>query len=128
MGATKTVLIVEDDRSLRWMYASALRMAGFQVRESGDGLAALHEIDHRPVPDCVVLDLGLPVLSGHAVKQELAASAEMREIPVVIVTGSDADVSHLGATCVLRKPVSPESLIETVQRCITSPSRHTERT
>ena len=126
--AAKTILIVEDDRSLRWMYASALRMAGFEVRECSDGLSALHEIDHRPMPDCVVLDLGLPLLSGHAVKQELAASAEMREIPVVIVTGSDADVSQLGANCVLRKPISPENLIETVQRCIVSPSRHTERT
>ena len=127
MGA-KTILVVEDDRSLRRMYASALRLAGFDVRESGDGLNALHEIDHRPMPDCVVLDLGLPLLSGQAVKQELAASAELRQIPVVIVTGSDADLSQLGANCVLRKPVSPESLIATVQRCIASPSRHIERT
>jgi CheY-like chemotaxis protein len=125
MASSKIILIVEDDRDLRRLYTTALRLAGFEVRESGNGFDALHQLDLQPKPDCVVLDLMLPVLSGQAVKQELAASAEMRHIPVVIVTGSDADVSDLGANCVLRKPATPEDLVGAVERCMAAGSGQT---
>ena len=126
MAAPKTVLIVEDDRELRRFLSGALRLAGYEVRESSDGYDALHQLHRPPAPDCIVLDLNLPVLSGYAVKQELAASAEMRHIPVIIVTGSDAALDYLGADCVLRKPVTPENLLGAVQRCMAMPKRHAD--
>ena len=116
----RTVLIVEDDHQLRALYSTELRLAGFEVRESGDGLRALHELDYEPTPDCIVLDLMLPVLSGHAVKHELAASAEMHDIPVIVITGSDANLDRFGARAVLRKPFLAADLVEAVERCTRS--------
>jgi CheY-like chemotaxis protein len=113
----RTILIVEDDADLRRLYASALRIAGYVVRESGDGLSALHQLDEVR-PDCIVLDLMLPRLSGYAVRSELAASAEMRDIPIVIVTGTEADSSRLGTSCILRKPALPDDVVVAVERCI----------
>jgi CheY-like chemotaxis protein len=118
MSGRRTILVVEDDEDLRRMYRAALMLAGFDVRESADGFRALHALDQKPAPSCIVLDLMLPVLSGQAVKHELASSAEMRDIPVLVVTGSDADVAHLGATLLLRKPVSPDQLVDAVERCL----------
>ena len=56
-----TVLIVEDDLALRQMYRAALAFAGFDIREVGNGLDALRQIDGDP-PDAVILDLGLPLM------------------------------------------------------------------
>lgn len=111
------VLVVEDDDDLRFILRSALSLAGFAVQEAGDGLDALRRLDSNP-PDLVVLDLTLPLLSGHAVRQEIAAHADTRRIPIVIVTGSAEDLSHLDVACVLRKPVESHQLVRTVRRCL----------
>jgi CheY-like chemotaxis protein len=56
------------------------------------------------------------------VHQEVAAHAHTRQIPVVIVTGSDMNLDHLQVPCVLRKPVDPERLVSTVRECLKLPS------
>ena len=119
MANSGTVLVVEDDPALRRMYRTALALAGFNVVEADDGLAALHFLEHR-APDLVVLDLMLPTMSGLVVQQEIAAHAHTRSIPIVIVTGSDLSLDHLDVPCVLRKPVSPESLVDAVRSCLAS--------
>lgn len=112
----RVILLVEDDVELRTMYRTALRIAGFYVIEAGDGLEALRALDADP-PDLVVLDLGLPRVSGYAVRAELAAQSHTRHIPVVVVTGAEPDAS-LDVPCLMRKPVTPDELIAAVNRCL----------
>ena len=119
----KTVLIVEDDVDLRRMFRTALALAGYAVVESGDGLHALHLLDGSAPPDVVILDLGLPIISGAAVRQEIAAHAHTRHIPVIIVTGEPGDHERLQAACVLRKPVTPDKLLQVVTSCIAAGER-----
>jgi DNA-binding response OmpR family regulator len=114
-----TILIVEDDIPLRDLYRTALVTAGFDVRVVGNGYDALQSLDDRR-PHLVILDLGLPVVSGYVVRQELAAQAHTRDIPVVIVTGETGAGDHLDADCVLTKPVTPDKLVEVVRRCLAS--------
>ena len=115
----ETILIVEDDADMRRMFRTALALAGYQVIEASNGLDAMRLLDADP-PRAVVLDLGLPIMSGRAVRQEIAAHAHTRDLPVIVVTGQPGDHHDLDAACVLRKPVSPERLIRTVQTCIAS--------
>jgi CheY-like chemotaxis protein len=122
MVRKRTILVVEDDEDLRRLFRTALTLSGYDVEEAGDGLEALQKLDHSP-PDLVVLDVMLPQFSGLIVQQELAAHVLTREIPVVIITGSGADLGHVGVACILRKPVTPEKLILTVQSCLTSGTR-----
>jgi DNA-binding response OmpR family regulator len=119
MVGRQTVLVVEDDPSLRHMYRTVLGLEGFSVIEAEDGLHALHQLDQHP-PDVVILDLMLPTLSGLVVQQEIAAHAHTRNIPVVIVTGSDMNLDGVAVPCVLRKPVSPDKLVDTVRACLQS--------
>ena len=119
----KTVLIVEDDVDLRRMFRTALALAGYAVIESGDGLHALHLLDGGAPPDAVILDLGLPIISAVAVLQEIAAHAHTRHIPVIIVTGEPGDHELLQAACVLRKPVTPDKLLQVVTSCIAAGER-----
>jgi len=109
-------LVVKDDAPLRAMYRTALRMAGFYVNEASNGLEALRALDSDP-PDLVVLDLGLPIVSGYAVRTEIAAHSHTRNIPVVVVTGTEPD-APLDVPCLLRKPVSPEALVAAVNKCL----------
>jgi DNA-binding response OmpR family regulator len=108
------VLVVDDDKDLRDLFAVALKSAGFQVRVADDGISALQLIELTP-PDVIVLDLMLPMLDGASVRQEMSAHANTRHIPVVIVTGSTLDLTHLGVAATLRKPVEPGTLITAVR-------------
>ena len=121
MVAGKRVLIVEDDLDARRMFRMWLMSDGFDVVEATNGLEALRVID-RERPDAVLLDLGLPLMSGHIVRQEIAAQAHTRHIPVVIVTGQAGPHSYRDVVCVLTKPVEPNKLVDAVRRCIASGS------
>ena len=113
----KRILVVEDDADLRRLFRTALSLAGFHVDEAADGVDALRIIENR-APDLVVLDLMLRSLDGMSVQQELAARAVTCDIPIVVVTGSNLDVAGVNVSCVLRKPVMPDQLVETVRHCL----------
>jgi DNA-binding response OmpR family regulator len=115
--SSQSILIVEDDADLRAMYRVALVLAGYQVRVAIDGLDALRQIDSYP-PDLVVLDLGLPVLSGHVVREQIAASAVTRHISILVVTGTPEKATGLDVACVLTKPVATDRLIDAVRSCL----------
>lgn len=117
MSERQTILIVEDDEDLRRLFRTSLTLAGYDVVEAGDGVEALQRID-LCLPDLVILDLVLPGLSGAVVKQELAAQAVTRDIPIVIITGTYVDPSDFDVACLLRKPVTPDQLIQTVRSCL----------
>ena len=111
----KTVLVVEDDHDLRYVFASALRCAGYLVQEAADGLQALHMIEGNP-PQLIVLDLYLPRLDGLSVRDEVLAHEETRGIQIVVVTGSSEDFGErLSGDFVLRKPVTPDRLVAAVR-------------
>lgn len=110
-----TVLIVEDDASTREMYRQALTASGHRTIAVADGLGALRHLEGDR-PDVVVLDLMLPTIGGHDVYRELRANPETRDIPVIIVTGSDArDLEPNEFRFFLRKPVSPDTLTRIVE-------------
>jgi CheY-like chemotaxis protein len=113
----KAILVVEDDPALRRLFATALGQAGFDVREAPNGYEAIHSVKRDP-PDLIVLDLLLPGFGGLGVQQEIAEHASTRLIPIVIVTGSTRELDHLAVACVLRKPVDPDTLVDTVRQCL----------
>ena len=82
------VLIVEDDHALREMYRTALIMSGYAVVAVEDGIDALQHVE-QALPNLIVLYLALPRLGGHDVARELASCAETRDIPILVVTGTD---------------------------------------
>jgi CheY-like chemotaxis protein len=96
------------------MYQSALAFAGFEVAVAGDGLTALEDIDDDH-PDLVVLDLQLPQIDGSTILREVAATPDTRNIPVIVVTGSDAK-AFPEASAILRKPCDPGDLVAAIEQ------------
>jgi DNA-binding response OmpR family regulator len=114
-----TILIVEDDRELRDLYRASLSAAGYMPIAVADGLDALRHIEQDTIPDAIVLDIGLPRVSGHDVHREIAANPATNHIPIVIVTGTE--VTPIGMRrfdCVLKKPVSVDALLHAVHGCL----------
>jgi CheY-like chemotaxis protein len=118
-----TVLVVEDDPTLREFYRTTLTAAGYTVIAVEDGLDALRRIDHR-APQAVVLDLSLPRVDGRDVSRELKARPDTRGIPIIVVSGTDMkDLDPKDFACVLRKPVDPEALIAAIEQCLRTARR-----
>ena len=108
MPTRHIVLLVEDDRATRELFEYSLRLAGFTVLAAADGMGALHVLEQQR-PDAVVLDLDLPTVSGIDVYQEIVAHADTRDVPVVVVTGTEWTPPR-GVFRVLHKPVSADAV------------------
>jgi two-component system KDP operon response regulator KdpE len=107
--------VVEDNADLRTLFRVALTIAGYPVREAYDGYDALVAIEEDP-PAAIVLDLGLPRVSGFTVLEEVQARHDLPQPAIVVVTGLDG-VDHLNTT-ILRKPVDPAVLVSVVKRLL----------
>ena len=110
-----SVLVVEDDPDLRYLFRISLALAGFQVREASDGYQALAALEDE-TPAAVVLDLGLPRVSGFIVLEEITARKDMRDLAVVVVTGMN--VGEERDVLLLRKPIDPPELVRAVRRAL----------
>lgn len=81
--ASQKILIVEDEESLLELYKLRLQQAGYSVFVAGDGEAGLLMAKNSH-PDLVLLDILMPKADGYDMLRELKASADMRDIPVII--------------------------------------------
>ena len=106
---------MEDDPDLRYIFRTSLALAGFDAREAADGYQALAALEDD-TPAAIVLDLGLPRVSGFTVLEEIIAREDMRNLAVVVVTG--LPVGDQRDVIVLRKPVDPPVLISAVRRAL----------
>ncbi|MFM9048216.1 MAG: response regulator transcription factor RpaB [Cyanobium sp.] len=116
--AKETILVVDDEASIRRILETRLSMIGYQVLTASDGEEAL-EAFHRASPDLVVLDVMMPKLDGYGVCQELRKESD---VPIVMLTalGDVADRItglELGADDYVVKPFSPKEL-EARIRCV----------
>jgi two-component system phosphate regulon response regulator PhoB len=114
------VLMVEDDPADRELYGKILCYNGFDVVLAGAGTDAV-ERAQQVVPDCVLLDLGLPDMSGLEVCQALRARTATAAVPVVILSGraqSEMGGRARDAGCVayIEKPTEPVQVLKEIER------------
>jgi two-component system, cell cycle response regulator DivK len=116
----RLVLLVDDCRDTRELYAEYLELSGFDVKEADDGIVAISEAV-RVHPDIIVMDMSLPRLDGRGAAQQLRADERTRRIPLVLISGYDAD--NLPANNglwdhYLGKPCPPEELVSVIGRLV----------
>lgn len=113
----KNILVVEDDNGLQKYLKELLVEHDFFVSGASDGVTALNSIS-KMVPDLVILDLGLPNMSGEAVVAEVRKKNP--ELPVIILTAKDSvsDIVQglsLGADDYMTKPFVADELIARIK-------------
>jgi CheY-like chemotaxis protein len=116
-GATtgKTVLLVEDSDAIRDAFTILLEDAGYTVLGAGTGEDALRLAAER-LPDLVLLDMGLPDMTGLDVVRQTKADPRTAGIAVVAVTGRDEASDRracleAGCTAYIVKPVNTQKLV-----------------
>lgn len=116
----KTVLTVDDSRTMREMVAFTLKGAGYNVVEAGDGQQGLTAAGANKV-DLVIADLNMPVMDGLTLIRKLRALPQYRTTPILMLTTESDDKKKqegrsAGATGWIVKPFDPAKLISVVQK------------
>jgi CheY-like chemotaxis protein len=114
------VLVVDDNVDAAESVAMILRLSGYDVRCSYDGVSAL-DTAKAYHPDVVVLDIGLPGISGYEVARRLRLDPEFEDTPLVAVTGYGQEADRrrseiAGIDYHLTKPVDPATLQQLLAR------------
>ena len=115
MKQAPLVLVVEDEAALVTLLRYNLEREGFRVAEARDGEEAMLQIAEQ-MPDLVVLDWMLPLMSGIEVCRQLRRLPETRRLPIVMLTARGEEGDKLrgldaGADDYVTKPFSPSELI-----------------
>jgi two-component system response regulator MprA len=113
------ILVVDDDHDVRDAVGGALEDAGYAVTLAHDGADALAKLGQMSLPDLIVLDLAMPVLSGPDFLRHTLHDPAYAHIPVVVVSGTalgNEEAAAMGADGYLKKPVPRAQLLEAVER------------
>jgi DNA-binding response OmpR family regulator len=122
----KKILIIEDEKDLRFFIIRALKEEGFEVIEAIDGEEGIEKAK-KEKPDLILLDLLLPGISGYEVLARIKKDPEMEMIPVLILSnlGQQEEVEKglkLGAVDYLIKAnFTLDEIVERVKKIIYSP-------
>lgn len=122
-SAAKRILIIEDDIDIRELIAEILTEEGYLTSTAENGKLGLDylvacKVEERP--DCIILDLMMPVMTGIQVLEKLQADYpnDLAKIPVIIATAKGSpkeDLKNMPANVTkIRKPMDVNELIDTV--------------
>jgi two-component system chemotaxis response regulator CheY len=117
---TKTILTVDDSRTMRDMLLHALTRAGFTVVQADDGEEGVAALQAH-APDVIITDINMPRLDGFGFIERVRSDARHRATPIlVLTTESDAEkkdrARKAGATGWIVKPFDTPKLVEAIRR------------
>ncbi len=118
---SKTILTVDDSKTMRDMLKLALNGAGHRVIQADDGMAGVEALAGAPRLDVIITDINMPRLDGFGFIDQVRKDPRHRATPIlVLTTESDAAkkqrAREAGATGWIVKPFDPARLIAAVNR------------
>jgi len=116
------ILVVDDDASHRTLICDALEEMGYRTTEASNGREALDRLEDD-LPQAVLLDLRMPVMSGWGLLDALKKMPRARGLPIIIISGYgfEWEAELVGAAGYISKPVDLDKVRMTVQRIIGPP-------
>jgi DNA-binding response OmpR family regulator len=114
----KRVLVADDEAHILHVVSMKLQNAGYEVMTAVDGEEAL-ELCQNELPDLVITDYQMPVMSGLDLCRELRSESPTADIPAIMLTARGFDIQpsamiDAGIAAVLAKPFSPREVLEKV--------------
>jgi DNA-binding response OmpR family regulator len=121
-SSAATILVCEDDPSLRLLFRLTIEPHGYRVVEAGDGRSGI-ELAQSAEPDLAIVDMGLPDCSGVEVVRAIRGMPALAKTPILMATGSMQPSDRLtaedaGVDAFLYKPFNMVRLIAEVQRLL----------
>ena len=119
---TKTILVVDDSVSMRSVVGIALKGAGYDVLEAGDGKDGLAKLDGRKV-HLIVSDVNMPIMDGITFLKEVKKSASHKFTPVIMLTTESQEAKkregqEAGAKAWVVKPFQPAQLVTAISKLV----------
>lgn len=116
----RTILAVDDSKTMRDMVSFTLKGAGYDVVEADDGQNALTKAGTQKF-DLVITDINMPNMDGITLVKELRGKPDFRATPILILTTEADDAKKqegraAGATGWIVKPFEPDKLLQVVQK------------
>jgi two-component system chemotaxis response regulator CheY len=118
----KTILIVDDSASMRQVIGIALKDAGYELIEAGDGNEALKKLDGAKI-HLIISDINMPNMDGISFVREVKQNPRYKFTPIIMLTTEvnqakkDA-AKEAGAKAWVNKPFQPKTLLEAVSKLI----------
>jgi CheY-like chemotaxis protein len=122
------ILIAEDNPDSQSLLQTILESEGFIVTTASDGEKAI-EILQEIKPDILITDLMLPSVSGGDLIRHVRHTAELSQIPIVVISAYgdyESDALAVGANVMLKKPLDSNVLVDTIKR-LRQPAAQTRR-
>ena len=120
--SSPTVMVADNDDDERGLLKSILELKGFQVVEAMNGQEAI-EVAVAKLPDLLLIQLKLPVISGFTAIRRIKKCAELKGVPIVAISGNNPASNHnlaLAAGCEahLENPIEFDLLDELIDRLL----------
>jgi two-component system chemotaxis response regulator CheY len=117
---SKTILTVDDSRTMREMLRLALSDAGFSVVQAEDGVHGV-EVLETVTPDAIVTDINMPRMDGFGFIESVRLHPTHRAVPILVLTTESDDqkkdrARRAGATGWIVKPFNPGKLVDAIRR------------
>ncbi|MBA2284676.1 MAG: response regulator [Ktedonobacteraceae bacterium] len=126
---SKLVMVIDDSLTVRKIVETSLKREGFESVSYPDGIQALDALTKRrhPVPDLVILDIGLPKMDGYEIARLLKTKPQFGNTVIIMLSGRDGVIDRLkgrlaGAKDYLTKPFRTQDVISVVHQHLGVPS------
>ena len=118
----KNILVVEDNDDLRQIFASIIRFSGYQILEARSGSEAIEKVAFAK-PNLVLLDLGLPDMSGIDVARAIKKNRVTADIPIIACSAYPSgekmeEALHAGIVDYLQKPIAAALIKAKIEKFI----------
>ncbi|OQW51898.1 MAG: transcriptional regulator PhoB-like protein [Proteobacteria bacterium SG_bin7] len=115
---THTILVIEDDETMRNALRRLFEAEGFKVLAAADG-TQLSDILNEPI-DLMMLDVGLPWINGFELAKLMKEHKDLKKIPLVFISGKTSEIDikrgfQVGADDYIKKPFDIENVKKTVR-------------
>lgn len=117
---SKTILIVDDSKTVRNLVAFIMKKEGFKVVTAEDGLDGLEKLYSSEKIDLIVSDINMPRMDGFTFIKSVREQEAYRDIPIVVLSteGQEKDIQaglSIGANMYMVKPAQPEKMVKNIK-------------
>jgi len=118
----KKLLLVDDESKILQLEKVLFTKSGYEVVTASNGAEGL-KLALSELPDLIVLDIEMPGKDGYATLMDIRGHAELKQTPVIIMSGLSDDVYHtisesLGTVAHINKPFAPDKLLAKVREIL----------
>ena len=119
----KTVLLVDDSKTMLMSLTSVLAKAGYSVETAADGVEAMSKLKGGVKPTVIITDLNMPNMDGITFIKNARRAPGVRFTPILMLTTESqqekrTEAKAAGATGWLVKPVQPEALMNVIRQVV----------